>query len=33
MAATLQLFEHIVAANLPALIDRMKKFGFQPENL
>jgi hypothetical protein len=25
-----ELFEQVVAADLPAFIDRMKKFGFQP---
>ena len=30
MAATLQLFKHVVAANLSALIDRMKQFSFEP---
>ena len=33
VAVTLELFEHVVTANLSALVDRMKKFGFQPENL
>jgi hypothetical protein len=30
MAATLKLFEHVVAANLSALVDRMKQFSFEP---
>jgi len=25
-----ELFEKVIAANLPAFIDRMEEFGFQP---
>jgi hypothetical protein len=28
VAATLQLLEHVVTANLSALVDRMKQFSF-----
>lgn len=30
---SLQLPEHVVSANLSALIDRMKQFGFKPKDL